>query len=486
MLIKLKKYAIISLLIFVSLYAEAKNKVKIDIFGNEESCWICLKGINIISDIELEKTELEITLYFCNESRELLNSLLRDYELVGKINTFLDPLCLYAKNHDFSDLPAIIIKDTKDSIVLKEKWGNKQKYIQVIRKIDKDFTIDVENNNLIEGLEFIKSLTLQDTLQNAIFNNRFSGFYNHNDNKYYGFIGRETVLRIFDSNGVTVDKIDINQDGVICFMPTSVKLGNDTNVIWSDNSVADGQRFYYSLNLKTKSINRKIKEMDVANCYLGNVFIQIPNTNKLVWPTWYYDNIFLYNDSKLLLMLNGNNNNVSNFGEIDSILSIRKISYFMWDFINLAADNNTNVYSLSPLSYKLKMYDSNGNYQKTINLEFADGFLEDPNALPEDIRSINMRDIYANYKKLNKLFVLDNNIFTVHNIVVPNNEELKFRDKRYWLTKFDKNGKRIGNTIPLPINFEPIYVKDNKILIQHLDSHTGKIFLHWYKIPDKK
>jgi len=487
MLIKFIKYFVtISLFLFFSFVCvEANNKIKIDIFSNEESCWTCLKGIDIISKLELENIEPEITLYFCHPSRELLNSLLRDYELEGKINTFLDPLCLYAKNYDFSSLPAIIIKDTKDSVILKEIWGNPHKYTQLIRKIDNDFISEVENGNLIEGLEFIKTLTLKDKSQNEIFNNRFSGFYNYNNNKYYGFIGRETILRVFDSNGITIDEIDINQDGINCFIPMSAQLTNDSNIIWADISLVTGDFFYYSLNLNTKLINKKKPNNKVDNAFLYYNFIQVPNTNKFVFALEYDRNIYLNDNSKLLLMID-ENDNIFHFGRFDTILSTLRMSFFMWNFVAITADNSSNIYSLLSLSNNLTKYDSNGNYIKTIHLEFEFDFLEKPVDLPEDIQYTDKKgEIYQNFKKLYKLFVLDDEIFTIHNIVIPNFEELKFRDKKYWLTRFEKNGKRIGNTISLPINFEPIYIRDNKILIQNLDSQTGKIFLHWYKIPNK-
>jgi hypothetical protein len=476
------KYLVICfILLSFSLYANVSNKIKVNIFSNEESCWTCLKGTDLISKLELKNIEIDITLYFCNESQELLNSLLKDYDL--KINSFLDPLCLYAKNYNFSFLPAIIIKDTKDSIVLKEVWENPQKYVQLIKKIDNDFIADAnENNNFVEGLEFINSLTLKKTAEEPIYNNMFSGFYNSNNNRYYGFIGKATELSIFDSNGIIIDTINIEQDGVICFYPTAVLLANDSNIIWSDFLPAVRERFFYSLNLNTKLITRKVRANKSGEPMANRDFIQIPNTNKFVCKLE-VGNTYLDNNSKLLLIIDEKDSASYYFGHPDSILSTLKMSCFMWTSACIEADNNSNIYSLSPLSNKLAMYDENGNYNKIIYLEFNEGFLEKPIDLTEDVAYTDkMIDIYLNYKNLYKLFVLDNDIFVVHNIVVPNSEEFKFRDKKYWLTHFDKNGKKIGNTIQLPINYQPIYINNNKILIQHLDFQTGKIFLQWYKL----
>lgn len=129
------KYAILSTLLFAQfLYAQTNNKVRVDIFSNEQSCWTIFKGTDAIikNTSELKNIDLEITLYFCNESMDLMNSLLSEYNL--KVNTILDPLCLYPKHYDFSYLPAILIRDTKDSVVFKENWRGYTKYIQLIKK----------------------------------------------------------------------------------------------------------------------------------------------------------------------------------------------------------------------------------------------------------------------------------------------------------------------------------------------------------------
>ena len=469
----------------ISLYAEANNKVKVDVFSNEQSCWTCLKGIELITKLELKNIEVEITLYFCNESKELLNSLLVEYGLV--INNFLDPLCLYPKHYNFTSLPAIIIKDSRDSVVLKEEWNYPQRYVQLLKKLDNDFVGNTRDTNFIEGLEFVKSTTLKNTSQEAIFSNSFSGFYNPNNNQYYGAVGKATKLSVFDSNGVNIDTIDLKQEGVVCFLPIAVQLGNDSNIIWSDFIPQTGERFFYSLNINTKIINRKLTSKklleNLDSSYIDFTFTQIKHTNKFVVALGFDSNICLHNDSKLLLMIDENDNVSNYFGIADSILSYLKMSYFMWGGVSITADNNSNVYSLSPLSNKLMVYNKDGSYTGTICLEFDDGFLEKPIDLPKNVMyTKEMRNIYTNYKNLYKLFVLDNDIFVVNEIRVLNSEELKSKDKKYWLSHFDKNGKRIGNTIPLPINYQPISVYDNKILIQHLDSQTGKIFLHWYKI----
>jgi len=138
--------------------AEIKPKLSMSVFANETACWTCLQSIKNISNVKLTNYQLEIKMFFCSENDELIERLIKQYDLNFK--KILDPECLYGKKYNFSSLPAIVVEDVeRDSIIIKEHWNNPREYLNKIIDYDNNYKPLIKTTD--SALNFTKSMLVK-------------------------------------------------------------------------------------------------------------------------------------------------------------------------------------------------------------------------------------------------------------------------------------------------------------------------------------
>lgn len=480
---KMKKI-IISVLIFICFLfiskAEERPKLEILIFANETTCWSCLKSVNSFSKVKLDNLQLEITLYYCSDNREQLSRMMEEYEL--SCETIIDPECLYAKKYNLTRIPAIVIKDKeKDSIVLSDNWNDPKLYLNVIVDYDKYHSnINRKSNYELNYLSLPKTI--------VDFNGKplsllFCQIVYHSKKKeYYGFIqDNEKTLSILDSNGQLIENINLQnyQEFDIPRIQGSPYFMNDSLLVWRSNPHNKlGDLIIYGLNINTRKIEKKgiiDASHTTSNSTINNYNI-IPKSNKLVFTKYFFDNDKLEGNEKLLLLTDTNYNAVKYFGCIDPVCtSTTMAANKMTSFITPAV-NNDKIYYLMSLSNKLFVFDIEGNYINTIELEFEEDYYPPFRNIPKKLTMDERFELWSNYKMIVNVFIKEDMIVVIGLNTINNKETLKI-EQYYYITLFDNSGKRIASTFRLPKNVKNAgQIIGNKLLvIEHRDNNTMAI-----------
>lgn len=474
------------LIIFMSFIAasnaEAKPKLAVSVFADETTCWTCLKSINTFSKFELKNYQLEITLYFCSDNSELMPKLLKQYEL--NIKSILDPECLYAKKYNISRIPAIVIKDiTKDSIILVNNWDNPREYLNLMLEYDKNYKQISKQTDI-----YLTPPILIKEADGKPINMRYCNIVYHPKlKKYYCFIrDDEKTISILDSNGFVLEEINLQNYKEIeeFWSQGSPYFMNDSLFVWRSISKKKyGQQVVYGLNINTKKIEKKgiIDTSHTTNNSSVYDYNIVPKSNKLVFTKYYFIHNTLDSNEKLLLLTDTNFNADKYFGKVDPICETTTMAANIMTFPVTPTAYDSNIYYLMSLSNKLFVFDNDGKYLKTIELEFEKNYNPPLINIAEKINMDERFDIWGKYKILANIFVQKDKIIVVSLNNINNKETLKLEQK-YYITVFDKAGKRIANTIALPKGVKSArQMIDDKLLVTQ-PGGDGSMSIRWFDI----
>jgi hypothetical protein len=481
------KTAILSLFLIINIfsatYAGEKRKLSMSVFADETTCWKCMKSINSITKAKLKNYKLEVTLYFCSESSELLSKIVKQNELNCK--ALLDPECLYAKKYKkITSIPGIVIKDVaKDSVIIETNWDNPKEYLKTITNYDKNYKINSKSENII-----LSDPIIIKEKNGAPINIHYCNIaYNSKMNRYYGFIrDDEKTISALDSNGFIIEEIDLKNYKEIeeFWAQGSPEFMNDSIFVWrSSSKKRGGEQVMYGLNINSKKIEKKgvidtNQSTDNSSVYEYKV---VPNANKLVFTKYYFKHSILNRNEKLLLMTDTNYNNDKYFGRIDPVCETTTLAGHFMTFPVTPESVDSNIYYLMSLSRNLYVFDLDGNYRKTIELDFEKDYNPPLVNIPEKISRNEHNDLWAKYKILANIFVRNDKIIVVGLNVVSNKETLK-TESVYYITVFDKNGKRIINTTQLPRNIKNgRQMSDDRLLLIEPGSDGSKM-IRWLDI----
>ena len=485
---KMKKIITLTLFVFFNsiLFAEIKPKLSLSVFANETACWTCLQSIKTISNTKLEHYQLEIKFYFCSENKELLDKLLEKYEL--NVKTILDPECLYGKKYDFSLLPAIVIKDDeKDSIVIKEHWNNPQEYLNKIIEYDKNYTPIIKTDGI---LKYFTSPIIIKEADGTPMNIRYSEIVYHPKLKKYYCLLREEEdkISILDSNGLLLEEIDLKDYNEVeeFFSQGRSSFMNDSVFIWrSTSKIHYGQKTIYALNINTKKI---IKSGLIDTSYTTtnscvHEFVAVSKTNKLVFAKYFFRNNTINKDEKLLLMTDTNYIPVKYFGKVDTICETTTMAGHYMTFPIYPAVYDSNIYYLMSLSNQLYVFDLEGNYVKTIELQFEKNYNPPLINIAERTTQDEHNEIYEKYKHLFTLLVQKDRVIVIAGSVSHNKETLK-REVTYYITIFDKEGNILCNTFELPPRIRVRPQINGDLLLVTETTSEGSLMIRWLNISD--
>lgn len=427
------------------LKAEGKPKLSVSIFADEDVCWTCLKSINTISKVKLKNYQLDVIIYFCSDNDKLLSELVKKYEL--KCKSQLDPECLYAKKYNFSRLPAIVIKDKSiDSVLIEKNWENPREYINLITEYDKKLRNTIEKESYLSTPVKIKEK--DGTPKNMQY---CTAVYNHKFKRYYCFMPDQKTISILDTNGFVSEEINLQDYKEIeeFWAQGSPYFMNDTILVWRSTSKKNsGQQVMYGFNIISKKIEKKgiIDESHTtenSSIYEYNV---IPAANKLVFTKYYFKNDTLNRNENLLMLTDSNFNFDKYFGRVDPICETTSLAAHFMCFPITPVSVDSSIYYLMSFSKNLYVFDLDGNYLNTIELDFEKDYNPPLMNIPEVISSY---DIWDKYKIVSNVYVQKNRIIVIALNVRSNKETLK-QENIYYITVFNKSGKRIANTIKLP------------------------------------
>lgn len=474
---------LIILICFLALSeAEAKPKLAMSIFANETTCWTCLKSVNTISKAKLNNYQLEITLYFCSDNSELMSKLLKEYELTCK--SILDPECLYAKKYNITRIPGIVIKDIeRDSILLAENWEKPQEYLNMIIKYDKNYKqILKSDDNYLTA-----PITIKEADGTPIKMRYRSIIFNPKNKRYYCFIrDDEKTISILDSNGFVLEEINLQDYKEVeeFWSQGSPYFMNDSIFVWRSTSKKKyGQQVIYGLNICTKKIEKKgiIDTSHTTNNSSVYEYTVVPNANKLVFTKYYFLHNNLDTNEKLLLITDTNYNSVKYFGKVDPICSTTTMAANIMTFPATPTTYGGNIYYLMSLSNKLFVFDLDGNYQKTIELQFEKDYNPPLKNISEKITNDELFNIWSRYKIVANIFVQEDKIIVLGLNNVNNKETLKL-EQHYFITVFDKSGKRIADTFQVPKGMRSARQIDGDMLLFSEQATDGTMALRWFDI----
>ena len=489
----MKKITLTLTLLFVCfnsvLFAETeiKPKLRMSIFANETTCWTCLTSIKTIQNLKLVNYQLEIRIFFCSENSEMLDRLMNEHKI--KCKTILDPDCLYAKKYAFSTLPAIIVEDReRDTIIISEHWNKPQEYLNKIMEYDKNYKPFEKQSNA--DFNFNKSLLIKES-DGTPMNIRYSDIvYNSKYNKYYCFLrSEEDRISILDSNGLLEEEINLREYSEVeeFFSNESPYFISDSILVWRNISrKIRGQKNIFGMNINTKKIIKYgiIDSSHTTNNSSVHYFIPVPQTNKLVFAKYYFANTTINKDEKLLLMTDTNYYPLKYFGKVDPVVETTTLAGHIMTFPGAPAVCDNYIYYLMNLSNQLYVFDIEGNYVKTIELQFDEYYNPPLINIPARASDDEMDEIYSKYKHNWQFFVQKDKIITIGTSIKINEETLK-RESTPYITIFDKEGKKISNTFALP---SKIRVRDqmigNELLVTAEGSKPGSLIIHWFDISN--
>jgi len=168
------------------------------------------------------------------------------------------------------------------------------------------------------------------------------------------------------------------------------------------------------------------------------------------------------------------------FGKIDPICETTTLAGHYMTFPVSATVYDNNIYYLMSYSNQLYVFDLDGNYVKTISLQFEDNYNPPFKNIPERSTTDIQNEVFATYKKLSQFFVLEDKIIVSAINLKHNKETLKMETTNY-ITIFDKEGNRLCNTLAIPLDTRFRQINDDKLLV--IESRKdGSLMLHWLDI----
>lgn len=457
----------------------AKPKLSINVFTNKETCWSCFRSLNTYSKLKLENMETEITMFFCSKDDSMMTNLIKQYEIPCKATT--DPECLYAKKYGMTRLPGIVIKDKeRDSILIKENWGNPKAYLQLMKDYDANYKPVTKK----EPEYLSPAIIIKDKDNNPIKMQYMEVAYNKLKDKYYCFINGEQNISVIDGEGKVIDEINILEMRELedSFNNRKPVFLNDSVLVWiAYDKKKNGEQNIIGLNINTHKIVKKGKiELSYAT---ENSFIEeynvVEGKNKIVLSRYYFDNGVLDINDKLLVLSDTNLNSVKNFGKVDPICTKTTMAASKMTSYATPTSYDGKIYQLLSLSNQLFEYDSEGNYIKTIELDFEENYNPALENIPVKTNADEEFEIFAKYKFATNTVVQKDRIIVCafSNIT---NEHLSL-EQYYYITMFDRNGKRIKDTFKLPKDCRVEgEINNGRILITQKQDN-GTMAIRWVK-----
>jgi len=452
---------------------EAKPLIKIFIVTNKNNSWNCLSSISSFKNLSLKKCNLNIKVFICGEDSEIKKQYNLDYEL------YLDPFCLYSEKFNFKYLPGISIYDDKNELVLQEDWNpsKQNNYKKLILKIDENAETIVAKK--IKGLKFLETISLKNEDEEIINGISFKNSGAICKNQYYIFDKQNNQIQNFSSNGKLKNIIKIPCENIDCQAPFLLNILDDLTlqlVNYSTNSV--------DFHLINTNNNKFIKHLSFPylefsdTSTLNHTLVKLED--KYIASRYFYDNCAIESNNSILLLLDSNFNIIKKFGKAEPIFKKNKMAYFTSSYIKTARDESQNIYSLFPSSNNLYKFDKNGNYEKTIILEFDSTYKITYKNYEKKIARDEIFEYFLNNNIPENIEIknYENEIILVHSVKQSNKNNTEVL--QFYINRFDISGKRINeNSIILPLDWEVVYKKDNKIVLR--DRKITQMVFHWYE-----
>ena len=392
-------------------------------------------------------------------------------------------LSLFGK-FDFQYLPGIALYNEKEEIELKEEFdiGNPIKYKNLIFQLDENS--ESFKAPIISGLKNTKIIFLQDENQNII---KEKGFNQNNkiiDKKQYYILDNiDRKISIFDNLWKIIkniklpcDEIDFNCEALFSLSQLNsltIQLMNyprteaATFHLLDINSGKFTQHFFFPYEMfdDTSTVSEKLTKF--------------PNENKYIIPRYFYNNSELLIDNNLLILLDSSCWIIKLFGKTDSLFQNTKMSAFISRNIELAIDENENIYSLSSSSKNLYKYDKNGNYIKTIKLNFDSTCKINIKNYDAKLSKKDYNEYCLNNSNISKIIIENENIV----IIYCNKKNINGKSfTQFYIDKFDKNGKKMNiekEAIEFPLDFKPVFIAEKTIVIY--DENKTEMIFYWYE-----
>jgi hypothetical protein len=452
--------------------------IKMMVLADKNTCWTCYKSIKSISQIELKNSRLQIQIMIASDDKSIIDNVKNLYKLESEI--YLDPLGLYKKEYKFTNLPALVIYNSKGEIEIKEEWKNPKKYADIIRDLDeKDQSV---KHLLIKGLKHIKTVGLIDDSNNIKKNtvNYFNGDINTNNEEYYISDQLNNRILVFDKNGKIIKNIGLPCDSLACNQPYRFKVYSNSLLAWVDFS-KNGVEEFNSINTKTNKITAHIFYNKNANysdsLLLSQKIFRLNHTKNYIAEFRYPQNINLNNNNYLLVLLDSNFKQIKAFGNSDSIFNKVAMARFVTGEIPIDIDSENNIYYITQLSKYVYKYNSEGILKNRTELDLDSSFKIEIKNYP----SKETRDEIIDYRFKNsivtKIKINNDNITVVYfnSYLVDNSKQVK-----YFVDRFTLDGKRqLKKPIELPCGWNPIAISDCKIVLYN-DKRSDLIF-NWYE-----
>jgi len=365
-----------------------------------------------------------------------------------------------------------------------EHWNNPREYLDKIVEYDKNYRPTTDSISHLTPPILIKEADW------SAMNIRYSEIVYHPKlKKYYCLLREESdKISILDSNGLLLEEINLKDYNEVeeFFSQGRSSFMNDSIFIWRNVSKKHyGQKTIFALNINTKKI---VKSGLIDTSYTTenssfHEFVAVPKTNKLVFAKYFFNNDIINRDEKLLLMTDTNFKPAKYFGKVDPICETTTMAAHLMTYPIYPAVYDNNIYYLMSLSNQLYVFDEEGNYVKTIELQLEENYNPPLKNIPEKTTREEYNEIYEKYKHLFFLLIQKDKIIVTAGSVKYNKETLK-REVTYYITIFDKGGNILCNTFSLPKNMRVRPQVDGDLLLVSEAGNDGSLMLRWLNIND--
>lgn len=306
--------------------------------------------------------------------------------------------------------------------------------------------------------------------------------YNKKKNKYYCFLNGEENISVVDSAGKVINEINIPvmKELEDSFNHRKPVFLSDSVLVWiAYDKKKNGEQNIIGLNINTHKIVKKGK-INVAYA-TENSFIEeynvVEGKNKIVLSRYYFDNGVLDMNDKLLVLSDTNLNSVKNFGKIDPICTKTTMAASKMTSYATPTSYDGKIYHLLSLSNQLFEYDSDGKYIKTIELDFEENYNPPLENIPVKTNADEEFELFAKYKFATNTFVQKDRIIVcaLSNIT---NDNLSL-EQYYYITVFDRNGKRIKDTFKMPKDCRVEGEMNNGRILLTQKQEDGTLAIRW-------